>query len=933
MDNVFSTHGDHTAFDMRRKASFSKLTGALPRDISGMHGRDYDPQGNPGREKIWKLMETYLATDTHSIQRSIVNHVEYTLSRTRFNFDNECAYRATAFSIRDRLIETLNDTTSFFYEKDPKRCYYLSLEFLVGRAMQNALVNLDIEENYKKALSDLGMSLETLEEYEHDAALGNGGLGRLAACFLDSMATLNFPCWGYGIRYTYGIFEQKIVNGRQVERPDYWLVQDNPWEIARHDITYAVRFYGNVKEYVDPNTQQRRCKWVDGEIVQAMAYDNPIPGFDTYNCINLRLFRAIPSREFDFTSFNEGRYLDAIVERQRAENISAVLYPNDIPELGKELRLKQQYFFVCATLQDVLRRFKKYDNRDWRDLPKKVTMQLNDTHPTIAIPELMRILIDIEGLEYKFAWELTKQVFNYTNHTVLPEAQERWSAALIERLLPRHLLIINDINFHFMNEIQAVYPNDWDRMSRMSIYQEGDQKSIRMAYLAVVGSNKVNGVAAIHSEIVRNSLFPDFVEFFAKKGIANKFLNCTNGVTPRRWIHCANRPLSNLISNYIGSDSWLKELDLSRGLMNHLSDPDLHKEWADVKYQNKCRLAKWVEINCGVKLNPEIQLFDIQVKRIHEYKRQLMNCLYLIHRYLKIKRMSPAERKAAVPRAVLIGGKAAPGYKVAKTIIKLASNIGAVVNNDPDVGDYMKVVFLPNYNVSNAQIIIPGSDLSQHISMAGTEASGTSNMKFVMNGGLIIGTLDGANVEIREECGEETMFIFGARVHEIDQIKSRARNGDYPVDGRLSEVFEFIRGGNLMLGDESAQHEFAELINNLVNNGNGYCGDNYLILNDFADYVRAQAEVDKSYSNPAAWWSLSIQAASCMSKFSSDRTIRDYATHIWDLAPAERPAPEDNVLVRMRSFANDPKPVPAASAKKTAAASPPRTANGATAAK
>ncbi|KAL8425776.1 hypothetical protein Efla_004128 [Eimeria flavescens] len=901
-DDVF-TSDTNQHWEMKRKASFSKLTGSVPRTIPGMYNVVDDPHADDKKEKLWKLMETYLPSDVHSIQRSVVNHVEYTLAKTRFNLDPESCYRAAAFSVRDRLIETLNDTNAYFHEKDVKRAYYLSLEFLLGRAFQNALVNLDIEKNYRTALADLGFSLEQLYEFEHDPALGNGGLGRLAACFLDSMATLNLPCWGYGIRYTYGIFEQKIVNGRQLEYPDYWLTLANPWEIERPDCTYAVRIYGSVKEYRDPQNGRMRSKWVGGEIVQAMAYDTPIPGFDTYNTINLRLWKACPSKEFDFHLFDVGRYLESVRERQNAESISAVLYPNDNTREGKELRLKQQYFFCCATIQDVLRRFKKVPGRDWKELPDKIQCQLNDTHPTIAIPELMRILLDVEGLDWDMAWDLTRRCFNYTNHTVLPEALEKWSAELIERLLPRHLLIINEINFRFLNEARQVFGDDWKKIGRMSIYEEGSEKRIRMANLAVIGGSHVNGVAAIHSELVKKNLFPEFVELYARKGINDKFLNVTNGVTPRRWIYCSNRGLADLFSNWLGSDSWLKELDMIAGLMNHIDNSSFRAEWAAVKKENKKRLALWVEQRCNVKLDVDNMLFDIQVKRIHEYKRQLLNLIYIIHRYLTIKRMSPADRANVLPRASFIGGKAAPGYYTAKSIIKMANNIAQIVNNDPDVDKYLKVVFLPNYNVSNAQVIIPASDISQHISTAGTEASGTSNMKFVMSGGLILGTLDGANIEIREEGGDDTMFIFGAKEHEVEHIRERARNGSYPMDHRMREVFDWIRSGNLACGDNQSHADFCSILDTLCNNGHGNNGDFYLLQHDFPDYCRAQEEVDKTYRNPDTWWKMSIKAAASMGKFSTDRCMREYAEKIWGIHRCERPAPDE--VLRIRSFAND----------------------------
>mmetsp|Transcript_7060 Transcript_7060/g.13836 ORF Transcript_7060/g.13836 Transcript_7060/m.13836 type:complete len:923 (+) Transcript_7060:260-3028(+) len=894
-EDSFGRADSKNAFEMRRKASFSKLTmggQAVARDAPG--------NATTQQQKLWELMDSYLATDKHSIQRSLVNHVEYTLACTRFSLDDETSYRACAYSIRDRLIETFNDTNSFFTEKDVKRCYYLSLEFLLGRAMQNALVNLDIEENYKKALEEIGFDLDKLYEQEHDPALGNGGLGRLAACFLDSMATLNYPCWGYGIRYTYGIFEQKIVDGRQVEHPDYWLVTANPWEIDRPDVTYGVRFGGDVKTYRDDKGRER-FRWTGGEIVEALAYDYPIPGFDTLNTINLRLWKACPRKEFDFHAFNQGQYLDAVKDRQKAEYISAVLYPNDNSWEGKELRLKQQYFFVCATIQDALRRFKKKSGRSWDELPEKMAIQLNDTHPTIAIPEVLRILIDIEGLDWDHAWSLVKKVFNYTNHTVLPEALEKWPAHLIEKLLPRHLLLINDINFKFLTEVRSKW-GDGDHIGKFSIYQEGDSKMIRMANLAVIGSNKVNGVAAIHSELVKKDLFPEFVRWFAEAGDPQKFVNVTNGVTPRRWIHCANRALSNLFSEWLGSDSWLKELNMTQGMLNHLENADLLKQWQGMKAGCKERLAAWVEKHCGVKVDTTA-LFDIQVKRIHEYKRQLLNLFYIVHRYLKLKSMSPGDRANVQKRACFMGGKAAPGYFVAKVIIKLANSIANVLNNDPDTKAFLTFCFLPNYNVSNAQIIIPASDISQHISTAGTEASGTSNMKFVMNGGLIIGTMDGANIEIREEGGDETMFIFGALEQDVAGIREKAKSGNYPIDGRLQEVFNTIRSGRFSGGDDEATGEFCGLIDRLANNGGGYNGDFYLICADFADYVRANEQVDSTYKDQKKWTQLAIKAASSMGKFNTDRSISDYSNKIWRLQPAERPAPDQNTL-RQRSHAN-----------------------------
>lgn len=897
-DSVFGVAQDSDVkFELCRKASFSKMLAKKSR-TPAVKLEGEDAQLSKKKDYMWKLMELYLPVTPEAIQRGIVNHVEYTLARTRFNFDMEDCYRATAYSIRDRLIETLNDTVAHFFAQDVKRCYYLSLEFLLGRAMQNALVNLDIEKEYKQALLEMGYNLEDLYEFEHDPALGNGGLGRLAACYLDSMATMNYPCWGYGIRYTYGIFEQKIVNGRQVEHPDYWLVMDNPWEICRHDIAYAVRFYGEVKTYTEPGSPVLRYRWVGGSIVQAVAYDNPIPGFDTYNCINLRLWKATPSREFDFHSFNAGRYMESVSERQSAEAISAVLYPNDNTTKGKILRLQQQYFFVCATIQDVLRRFKKRPGRDWSELPDKMAIQLNDTHPTIAIPELMRILIDVEGLEWSTAWDLTKRVFNYSNHTVLPEACEKWPQGLFESLLPRHLLIINDINFKFLTEVRETYGNNSSCISRMSIYEEGWQKMIRMANLAIIGSQHVNGVAALHSEILKKDLFKEFREFYDKHGVSTKFLNVTNGVTLRRWLHCCNRPLSHLMSEWIGSDTWLKDYDRMRELGNYVNEPSLIENWQKVKYENKKRLAEWISENCNVELDTDRMMFDIQVKRIHEYKRQLLNLLYILHRYLTLKHMSVEDRKRVQPRACMIGGKAAPGYATAKTIIKLTNNIGAYINQDNDVSSYLKVLFLPNYNVSNAMIIIPGADICHQISTAGTEASGTSCMKFVLNGGLIIGTLDGANVEIRKECGDDTMFVFGLREEEVAGARQAAMRGDYPIDERLQRVFNFIRGGAVSLGDHEAHREFVELVDRLSNNGHGHNGDFYLVCRDFPDFCRAQEQVDETYRDQQKWTQLCIKAVSRMGYFSSDRSIAEYAKDIWGVEACARAAPAQDMYTQ-----------------------------------
>lgn len=592
-----------------------------------------------------------------------------------------------------------------------------------------------------EGLNDLGFRIEDVIEQEHDAALGNGGLGRLAACFLDSLASLNYPAWGYGLRYRYGIFKQEIVDGYQVEVPDYWL-DFNPWEFPRHDVVVDIQFYGHVRKWQDDNGKTHAA-WEGGEIVKATAYDVPIPGFGTNATNNLRLWSSkAASGEFDFQKFNSGDYESAVAEQQRAETISAVLYPNDNLDRGKELRLKQQYFWVAASLYDIVRRFKK-SKRAWKEFPDQVAIQLNDTHPTLAIVELQRILMDLEGLEWEEAWSIVTQTFGYTNHTVLPEALEKWSVPLFQNLLPRHLQIIYDINLFFLQSVERKFPTDRELLGRVSIIEESNPKMIRMAYLAIVGSHKVNGVAELHSDLIRTTIFKDFVKIFG----VDRFTNVTNGITPRRWLHQANPRLSKLIASKTGGLGYLKDLTELGKLEDFTEDKAFRKEWQAIKLENKMRLAKHIKENQGVEVDPHA-LFDIQVKRIHEYKRQQMNIFGVIHRYLTIKNMSAEEKKKVVPRVSIFGGKAAPGYWMAKTIIHLINSVGAVVNNDKDVGDLLKVIFIEDYNVSKAEIIIPASDISEHISTAGTEASGTSNMKFVLNGGLIIGTCDGANVSL-----------------------------------------------------------------------------------------------------------------------------------------------------------------------------------------
>jgi starch phosphorylase len=823
-------------------------------------------------ELLHTLMDTYTTTSVLDIQQAIIRHVEYTLARSRYKFDDLEAYMATAYSVRDRLIESWNDTQTYFKAVDPKRVYYMSMEFLMGRSLLNALYNLDVKDQYAEALSELGYKLETLVEKERDAALGNGGLGRLAACFLDSMATLNLPAWGYGIRYQYGMFRQVLVDGFQHEQPDYWLNFGNPWELERSaSIAYQISFYGHVSVHEEGGRQA--FKWNPGEMVTAVAYDTPIPGFQTKNTINLRLWAAKPDREFDLQAFNTGDYVQAILSKQRAETLSSVLYPDDRTYEGKELRLKQQHFFVSATVQDVVRRYKdKHDT--WDEFVDKVAFQMNDTHPTLLVPELMRVLMDHEGLGWTKSWELVTGTCNFTNHTVLPEALERWPIGMLEKLLPRHMQIIYDINWRFLQQMRSKFGDDWDRISKLSIIEETPQgeKYVRMAYLAVVASRHVNGVAAIHSDILRHDVFNAFYQVFPEK-----FQNKTNGVTPRRWLAFCNPLLRDLITQRLGTDAWINDLNSLTKLREHANDADFGAAWKAVKEANKAKAISLIERIAGVQLPNKTALLDVQVKRIHEYKRQLLNVLAIIHRYDAIRKMSPEEKAhSVVPRICVIGGKAAPGYEMAKRIIKLVSAVAEKINNDPAVGDLLKVAFIPDYNVSVAEAIIPGTELSQQISTAGTEASGTGNMKFAMNGALIIGTMDGANIEIAQEIGEENMFIFGARAEEVPRLR-RERAG-MTLDPRFTNVVNMIRKGEF-----GWQDYFAPLADSIT------YSDYYLLAVDFAAYLDAQAAVDGKYKDTDAWTRSSILSVAGSGFFSSDRTISEYASQIWGVEPCRVP--------------------------------------------
>jgi starch phosphorylase len=760
-----------------------------------------------------------------------------------------------------------------YYDRPSKRVYYLSMEFLIGRTMDNTLINLGIRDQVKQAMTDWGLNLSDLEELEYDAGLGNGGLGRLAACFLDSMATLSIPAYGYGIRYEYGIFFQHIRNGEQIETPDPWLRYGNPWEIERPEFLYPVRFYGRVKEEFDDDGNQR-YRWIDTQDVMAMAYDTPIPGYRNDTVNNMRLWAAKSTRDFELNYFNHGDYERAVSDKVHSETISKVLYPNDNVFEGKELRLKQEYFFVSATLQDILRRYKKTNGDNFSRFSDQVAIQLNDTHPAVGIAELMRLLVDEEGLPWKDAWTITTETFAYTNHTILPEALEKWPEDLFERVLPRHLNIIYTINYFLMEDVARRHPGDTDRMARMSIFQEENIKKIRMAHLAIVGSHSVNGVSALHTEILEQRLFRDFFEMWP-----NKFNNKTNGITPRRWLLSCNPGLSRLITSRIGDD-WVTDLDRLKDLIPLAADETFVREWREVKCSNKRRLARTIRETGGPEVNPN-SLFDCQVKRIHEYKRQLLNVLHVVHLYNRLKDNPSTDIPA---RTVIFGGKAAPGYAMAKLIIRLINDVADVVNGDPAVEDRLRVVFLANYNVSLAEKLIPAADLSEQISAAGTEASGTGNMKFALNGALTIGTLDGANVEIRDEVGPENIFIFGLTAPEM---RDSFRGGydpwhHYHEDEDLRRIIQMLSSGVFSSGDSG---RYMDIIDSLLNHG-----DTYRLLADFRSYVSTQDEVSRIYGDENEWTRRSILNVANMGRFSSDRTIREYAAEVWnaDSVPSNR---------------------------------------------
>ena len=803
------------------------------------------------------------AVDIEEMKDSIRQYILSYQGRDPDRADKRDICKAISFALRDILVAKWIETQKSYYDKHQKRVYYLSLEFLVGRSLGNSLINLGFYDKVAVALKRLGYDIEDLREEEEDAALGNGGLGRLAACFLDSFATLGIPAYGYGIRYEYGLFCQKFVDGFQVESPDNWLRYGTAWEFKRPHYLFPVRFYGRVHSYTDKDGNYRN-EWVDTEEVVAMACDYLVPGYNNDRVINMRLWTAKASRELDLSYFNRGEYIGAVKSKVRSETISKLLYPTDHVSEGRELRLKQQYFFVAATFQDIFRRYKK-KNKNFDKFSDRIAVHLNDTHPAIAIPELMRLFVDIEGLEWGKAWDIAVDTFAYTNHTLMPEALETWPVVLIERVLPRHLEIIYEINRRFLEEVARRYPGDDERLQRMSIIGEGTLKHVRMANLAIIGSHSVNGVARLHTQLLKTGLFKDFHEYYS-----GKFNSKTNGITPRRWLLKCNPGLSALVSGKVGM-GWTTDLDLLRGLEPFVDDDKFHEQWRAVKLENKERLADYIKEECGVKVDPAT-MFDIQIKRIHEYKRQLMNILHVIVRYYRIL---DDPKQTVTPRTVIFAGKAAPSYWKAKLIIKLINSVAEKINRDKRVNGALQVVFIPNYGVSVAEKIIPAADISEQISTAGTEASGTGNMKFALNGALTIGTLDGANIEILEEVGEENIFIFGLTAEEAESVRRDPGHSGRKVYNSNREVRRAVD----CLCDGSFCDDlelFRPLLDCLLDDN-----DPYLLLVDLEDYLRCQYEVDNVYLDQRTWTSKSILNVARMGKFSSDRTVAEYAREIW----------------------------------------------------
>jgi starch phosphorylase len=804
---------------------------------------------------------------TEALRRGIVDHLRYSIGRPAAALTPSHFYRATALAVRDRMLDNWWVTARTSLDLGRKVTCYLSAEFLMGPQLGSNLLNLGIEDATRTALEVIGLALDDVLACEEEPGLGNGGLGRLAACYLDSLATLERPAMGFGIRYEFGIFDQEIHDGWQVEKTDNWLVNGNPWEVVKPDINYFVNWGGYTDHYVD-DAGRDRVRWVPGRVIKGIAYDTPTQGYGVNNCNVLTLWSARAVESFALDAFNTGDYYKAVEDEVNSETVTKVLYPNDEPEAGKRLRLLQQYFFVSCSLQHVLHIIDDLTDARISELPDRFALQLNDTHPSIGVAELMRLLVDVRGLDWDEAWDITVATFGYTNHTLLPEALETWPLEMFSQSLPRHLEIIYEINRRFLDEVRAKFPGDDDRVRRMSLIGEDGGKSVRMAHLATVGSHAINGVAALHTHLLQTSVLSDFYQLWPER-----FSNKTNGVTPRRFLALANPGLRGLLDDVVG-DGWLVDMSLLRRLEPLVDDPAFHRRWRAVKRANKVRLADYVKATTGVELNPD-WLFDIQVKRIHEYKRQHLNVLHIVTLYHRLKN-NPGDE--IPPRAFVFGGKAAPGYFMAKRIIKLINAVAETVNNDPEVNRFIKVAFVPNFNVQNAHMIYPAADLSEQISTAGKEASGTGNMKFMINGALTIGTLDGANVEIRDEAGAENFFLFGLTEGEVEQVR---RDGYRPMDyvdsnHELLAALDLIAGGCFSNGDADV---FRPLVDNLRYD------DPFLVLADYAAYIDCQDRVGTAWGDTDAWTRMSILNTARSGKFSSDRAITEYCDDIWNVHP------------------------------------------------
>ena len=818
--------------------------------------------------KVSKPFRFEVGADKESMKTSILNHLRYTLAR-----HPECAtkdewWTATCYAVRDRLLDRFMKTQATHNEKKVRRAYYLSLEYLMGRLLVNNLHNTGLFEATRDALSDLGEDFSEIADEEADMGLGNGGLGRLAACFLDSLSTLNLPAVGYGIHYEFGLFRQEFNDGHQIENPDVWMDKGCPWEVMRPNFSQVVQLYGKVEHKMD-SKGVFKPEWVDCRVIEGVPYDVGIAGFGGETVNFLRLWDSKSTNEFDLNVFNEGGYVEAVREKAMGETISKVLYPNDSTENGKELRLVQQYFFVSCSIKDIFRRFLSHHN-DWSDFVKYNVLQLNDTHPAIAIPELMRLLVDEYEVQWDDAWEITRSCCNYTNHTLLPEALEKWSVPLFEKVLPRHLEIIYEINKRFLEgEVESKWPGDDSKKVELSIIEESQPKMVRMAYLSVVGSTKVNGVAALHTQLLKKNLFSTFHELYP-----DKLINMTNGITPRRWLFACNPALSELITDKVG-DEWLKNLDLLHNISELADDIDFQTRFMGIKRANKVAFADFLLEDSGIVIDPD-SLFDVQIKRLHEYKRQHLNLLHILTLYRRLLNNPDYDMN---PRVFIFGAKAAPGYVLAKNIIRAINKVAEKVNDDPRIDGKIKIVFPPNYRVTMAEKMIPAADLSEQISTAGKEASGTGNMKLALNGALTIGTLDGANVEIREEVGEDNIFIFGHTVEEVEEMKAKEYNpfDYYNSNWELKAVIDWLRSDYFTPGEHDA---FAPLCSSWLEGG-----DPFLCLADYAEYVRVQEDVDKAFSDKKRWAKMAIMNTARVGKFSSDRTISEYANSVWKLEP------------------------------------------------